>query len=209
MKLAALVRRLEGSLEEDKDEEFSVAALNALLECFEEIDKPKGVLRLEPKGTHRVYITPTITATVILDGSLQFKTGEKVALGVWNEAKRKKASQSHESEVAQKGAEMLAVLQRNFFKNETRKPQEAFGIGIKHSSISFYHSFVSPDYIETLKLSAEPEVLPKELYMELKRFPTETKAYNLIKPTEMKEIVKCLLAIFKYMKSGEACIGNY
>jgi len=203
MKLAELVRRLEGSYnEEDKDEEFSVPALNALLECFDEIDTTKGYLRLKPKGTNRVYITPSITATVILDGSLQFKNGNKVALGVWNEAKRKKTSQAHESEVAQKGAEMLAVLQRNYLQNETKKPQEAFGIGIKHSSISFYHSFVTTDYLDALLLKSE--ALPEGLCMELKRFPKETAPYNLINPVHLKEVVRCLLAIIKYMKSGKA-----
>jgi hypothetical protein len=105
---------------------------------------------------------------------------------------------------------LLLILDRTSNLDQiTSILQKVFGISVKYCSICFYHTFVTTEYLETLLFKPKSKELPQEFCMELKKFPKETDAYNLSDPSQLKEVVRCLLTIINYMISGEACIGNY
>jgi hypothetical protein len=68
-----------------------------------------------PKGSYLCHITPQIKSSVTLEGRIELKIDDISELGVaiWKEAKREKPSKDYDTRRAQKGAEMLSVLQHN------------------------------------------------------------------------------------------------
>jgi hypothetical protein len=103
--------------------------------------------------------------------------------------------------VAQKAAESLAVAKKNFI---TRKPQEVFGIGVRHRFFTFWHAVFPAEYLDRLGGS-----LRREDIVWLKVFPVSEFGYDFCVPAERMKIIRMIVAIIDYLMHGAPLAGKY
>ena len=78
----------------------------------------------------------------------------------------------------------MFISSNAFVVNKCQQDQEAFGIGIYRSYITFYHAFASNRYLRTLIFESDPDLLPED---------TLLSGFNLATPEGRKSATVCLL----------------
>jgi len=195
--------------DENKVEKYSDALLRSVLEYLGVDDVEETELQLKEEETLTTKMgTASFTARPEFQilkrgGAAKFFSSP---IYCWGEDKRLVLStlKSFPDTVAQKAAESLAVASHNYI---VKKPQEVFGIGVRHRYFSFWHAVFPSTYLE--KIGDNPTSLGANDFVWLKLYPVSEFGLDFCHPGQREEIMRLLVGIIAYVGKGNPFAGKY